>query len=169
MDNLINGHPNASDFAKKFDRKKQYAHTTKRKATLGVQGHTVVVPLYLKGIPTNMVQSKKVVNNKIVNIFICPNVSWSVTSREIVENALNLLLHVVELESQGYRTNIYAVTYNTKDNIEWFYGVKIKGDRESLNVAKMYSVIVSSSYLRRVSFKMKEVLAKDWIGSGDLS
>ena len=42
----------------------------------------------------------------------------------------------------------------------------MKTDREVLNIKKLCFPLVSSSFLRRIDFRIKERLFKDWIGGG---
>ena len=49
----------------------------------------------------------------------------------------------------------------------WYgYCIKLKSDRETLNIKKLCFPLVSSSMLRRIGFRIKERLYKTWIGYG---
>ena len=136
---------------------------TKRSAEMSVQGHTVVVPLYLQGIPNNMITNKKKINNKIITIIYSPQAPHYVSNDELIKGATKLFKNIVSLESEGYRVNLYVVECN---NDKFGYALKLKTDRETLNIKKMCFPLVSSSFLRRIGFRIKERLYKDWIGCG---
>ena len=135
------------------------------KRFLSVEGYNVIVPLYLQGIPTCMVNQKKSINNKIVNIYYECSAPWNVSGDELVKAATNLFKKVIELEQDGYRVNLFLMEVNIDDD-GYCYIIKLKSDRETLNIKKLCFPIVSSSFLRRIGFRVKERLFKDWIGGG---
>ena len=65
--------------------------------------------------------------------------------------------------AKNYRVNLYVVECN---NGRFGYALKLKTDRETLNIKKMCFPLISSSFLRRIGFRIKERLYKDWIGYG---
>lgn len=136
---------------------------TKRLNKLDVVGHTVVVPLYLQGIPNSMISNKRVINNKIVTIFYSPQAPHYVNQRDLIKGASNLFKNIISLEEQGYRVNLYIIECQ---NNKYGYCIKLKTDRETLNIKKLCFPLVSSSMLRRIGFRIKERLYKDWIGCG---
>ena len=135
---------------------------TKRINQLNVVGHNVVVPLYLQGIPTCMMSNKKVINNKIVTIFFSPQAPYYVDQEDLINGASNLFKNIISLESQGYRVNLYVIECQHG----YGYCIKLKSDRETLNIKKLCFPLVSSSMLRRIGFRIKERLYKTWIGCG---
>ena len=136
---------------------------TKRLNKLDVVGHTVVVPLYLQGIPQNMISNKRVINNKIITIFYSPQAPHYVDQNDLIEGASRLFKNIISLEEQGYRVNLYVIECNDH---KFGYCIKLKTDRETLNIKKLCFPLVSSSMLRRIGFRIKERLYKDWIGGG---
>ena len=136
---------------------------TKRTNELSVQGHTVVVPLYLQGIPNNMITNKRKLNNKIITIMYSPQAPHYVDNDDLINGATKLFKNIVSLESEGYRVNLYIVECNDD---RFGYAIKLKSDRETLNIKKLCFPLVSSSFLRRIGFRIKERLYKDWIGGG---
>lgn len=137
----------------------------KSKSYLSVVGYNVVVPLHLQGVPTCMINNKKTINNKIINIFYNTNVACDVDSEDIVKGTTELMRNIISLEQDGYRVNLYLISANGDDN-GYSYIIKLKSDRETLNIKKLCFPLVSSSMLRRIEFRIKERLYKDWIGSG---
>ena len=136
---------------------------TKRTPEMSVQGHTVVVPLYLQGIPNNMITNKRKLNNQIITIIYSPQAPHYVDNDDLIKGATRLFKNIVSLESEGYRVNLYVVEVNDG---KFGYALKLKTDRETLNIKKMCFPLVSSSFLRRIGFRIKERLYKDWIGYG---
>lgn len=136
---------------------------SKRSSMLSVVGHTVVVPLYLQGIPNNMITTKKALNNKIVTIVYSPQAPHYISNDELISGAVRLFKNIISLESQGYRVNLYVVECNDD---RYGYALKLKSDRETLNIKKLCFPLISSSFLRRIEFRIKERLYKNWIGGG---
>lgn len=132
---------------------------------LDVVGYNVVVPLQLQNIPTCMVNKKKTINNKIVTIIYKDDVPAGVNQDRIIENATELMRNIIKLERDGYRVNLYIMGYNSNDSGYGFI-LKLKNDRETLNIKKLCFPLISSSFLRRIDFRIKERLYKDWIGGG---
>lgn len=146
-----------------IDKYRTKGTATKRLNKLDVVGHTVVVPLYLQGIPHNMISNKRVINNKIITIFYSPQAPHYVDQDDLIEGASRLFKNIISLEEQGYRVNLYIVECNDH---RYGYCIKLKTDRETLNIKKLCFPMVSSSMLRRIGFRIKERLYKDWIGGG---
>ena len=151
------------DLGADIERYRTKGTATKRTPEMSVQGHTVVVPLYLQGIPNNMITNKRKLNNKIITIVYSPQAPHYVSNDELIKGATKLFKNIVSLESEGYRVNLFVVECN---NGRWGYALKLKTDRETLNIKKMCFPLVSSSFLRRIGFRIKERLYKDWIGYG---
>lgn len=137
----------------------------KNNSFLDVAGFAPVVPLALQNIPNCMVNKKKTINNKIVTIVYNCATPYYVKSSEIMKTTAELMKNIIELEKDGYRVNLYICEYN--DNGKGFgYILKLKTDREILNIKKLCFPLVSSSFLRRIGFRVKERLFKDWVGCG---
>lgn len=137
----------------------------KNNTYLDVVGYNVVVPLALQNIPNCMINSKKKINNKIVTIIYNCGASCGVEQDEIMKTTTELMKNIIKLERDGYRVNLYVMSYCTDDNGYGFI-LKLKNDRETLNIKKLCFPLVSSSFLRRIDFRVKERLYKDWIGGG---
>jgi hypothetical protein len=132
---------------------------------LDVVGYTPVVPLYLQGVPTCMLNQKKTINNKIVTFIYQLSVPACVDQKDIMKTTTELMKNIIQLEKDGYRVNLYVMNYNDNDR-GYGYLIKLKTDRETLNIKKLCFPLVSSSMLRRIDFRVKERLFKDWIGGG---
>lgn len=152
-----------SDMAKKLNAKlqikeKQNAMVNKRKMVNSVAGFQPIVPLYLAGVPTNMVQQKMVpVKQKIVNITKSVTYSASVSTETIVEESVKAMQIVKKLEAMGYRVNLSIALGSIKDDRQLFSKVCIKHANEKLNVSKLAFPMVHPSMLRRLFFRFIEV------------
>lgn len=163
-DKMINGHL-YKGLTTDLEKYKAAGCKEQNKTYLDVAGFVPVVPLAIQNLPLSMLNKKKAINNKIVTIFYCCSVPYHVKSDKIMETTTELMKKIVKLERDGYRVNLYIVQYNSDDN-GYGYILKLKTDREVLNIKKLCFPLVSSSFLRRIDFRIKERLFKDWIGGG---
>ena len=132
---------------------------------LDVVGYNVVVPLAIQNVPNCMINKKRTINNKIVTILYNCSVPAYVESEDIMKTTTELMKNIIQLEKDGYRVNLYVCQYNCNGS-GFGYVLKLKTDREVLNIKKLCFPLVSSSFLRRIDFRIKERLFKDWIGGG---
>ena len=130
----------------------------KPKTFNNIVGYQPNVPLYLNRVPTNMIDSKKIKTDfKIINIYLDVCASARVEADEI-RNAGTIYATVLDmLEKSGYRTNLYIGDVSELGNEKVMYALKIKTDREPLNLEKMAFPIAHPSMLRRIGFKYMEV------------
>lgn len=154
------------DVMKDIEKYKTKGTATRSASRLSVAGHQVVVPLYLQGVPTSMITKKRVIDNKIVTIIYNCQTPWHVESDEIMKTTTELFKNIMSLESQGYRVNLWVVEVNSDYDGKFGFGLRLKTDRETFNIKKTMFPLVSSSFLRRISFRVKERLYKSWIGGG---
>ena len=136
--------------------------TMKPRASLGVCGYQAVVPLYLQGVPTNMVNKKMVpVKQKVITINKSIDYNAKVKSDVIVEESIKAMRIIKKLEAQGYRCNLNLVLGSTagwKENEKQFIvKVRIKSANEKMNVSKLAFPLVHPSMLRRLFFRFIEV------------
>lgn len=137
----------------------------KNKMFLDVVGYQPVVPLAIQCIPESMINKRKTINNKIINIIYECSAPHYVKSSEIMRTTTELMKNIIKLEKDGYRVNLYIGEYNDNDRGYGFL-VRLKTDGEMLNIKKLCFPLVSTSFLRRIGFRIKERLFKDWIGGG---
>lgn len=141
------------------------ALVTKRKTVYGVQGYQPCVPLYLNGVPTNMITTiNKPVKQKIV--VLNKDISYNAffTKEEIEEESIKAFRIIRKLESQGYRCELNVVlgtsehfVRNRKNLRAFACRVRIKSADERLNVSKMAFPLIHPSMLRRLYFRFIEV------------
>lgn len=154
-----------SDMAKKLNAKlqvneKQNAMVNKRKMVNSVAGFQPIVPLYLAGVPTNMVSQKMVpVKQKIINITKSVSYSAFVSTETIIEESVKAMQIVKKLEAMGYRVNL-SIALGSKESdgeVEVYAKVCIKHANEKLNISKLAFPLVHPSMLRRLFFRYIEV------------
>jgi len=124
-----------------------------------VKGFIPNVPLYLKGIPTNMInRDVKIYQDKIINILINSSVSGGTSTDFIIKCATEILEVIINFETQGYRVNLYKMIGSTsgKDSILGF--IKMKDDRERINLKKLVFPITHPSMQRRLDFRFRETM-----------
>lgn len=125
---------------------------------LSVAGYQPVVPLYLAGVPQNMVAKQMVpVKQKVINIVKSLNYSSTVSSDEIVTESIKVMQLVKRIEQQGMKCNIYIALGTAAGGRKVICKVKIKGAAERLNVSKLAFPLVHPSMLRRLMFRYIEV------------
>ena len=132
--------------------------TMKPKNVLGVAGYQTIVPLYLQGVPNNMVTKKMVpVKQKVITLNKSINYSGGVSSDRIIEESIKAMQIVKKLEAQGYRCNLNIVLGTTAGLKQFVVKVRIKSANEKLNVSKLAFPLVHPSMLRRLFFRFIEV------------
>jgi hypothetical protein len=78
--------------------------TMKPKNVLGVVGYQAIVPLYLQGVPNNMVNRKIVpIKNKVITINKAISVSASVSSETMKAESVKCFQIIKKIEQSGIR------------------------------------------------------------------
>lgn len=151
-----------NDMASKLTQKlkvkeKEVAPMMRPRTSLSVVGYQPVVPLYLNGVPTNMVNKKMVpVKQKVITLTKVVNY-MSITSKEkIVEESIKALQIIKKLESQGYRINLNILSASSAGSQTVLCKIRIKNANEKLNINKLAFPLVHPSMQRRLSFRWKE-------------
>ena len=126
-------------------------------------GFTPNVPNYVMGIPTNMIRDDRdKIKSKIVNIFINTACLGNVNVDDILETATKFVCAINKLEECGYRCNIYSGCCGRNDYDYNLMIVKIKSDKEPLNLVKMAFPMCHPSFQRRLKFKWLETTPIDF-------
>lgn len=138
-----------------------------RRSTVNdVVGFMPNVPNYIIGIPTNMIRdNRNIIRSKVLNIFINISAAWHINKDDIKRNAAKYVCAINRLEEEGYRCNVYAGSAGERGDRENLVIVKIKSDKEPMNLAKMAFPLCHPSMLRRLKFKWMETIPIDF-GSG---
>ena len=132
--------------------------TMKPKNVLGVAGYQAIVPLYLQGVPNNMVTKKMTpVKQKVITLNKSIDYNGGVSADQIIEESIKAMQIVKKLEAQGYRCNLNIVIGSSEQNLKLYVKVRIKSANEKMNVSKLAFPLVHPSMLRRLFFRFIEV------------
>lgn len=132
--------------------------TMKPKNVLGAAGYQAIVPLYLQGVPNNMVTKKMTpVKQKVITLNKSIDYNGGVSTDQIIEESIKAMQIVKKLEAQGYRCNLNIVLGTKEPDKEIFIKVRIKSANEKLNVSKLAFPLIHPSMLRRLFFRFIEV------------
>ena len=146
--------------------------TMKPRNKLDVCGYQAIVPLYIQGVPNNMMNKKMVpVKQKVITLNKSLDYSGSVSSDKIIEESIKAMQIVKKLEAQGFRCNLNIALGTTagwgKEEKQFIIKVRIKSANEKLNVSKLAFPLVHPSMLRRLFFRFIEVypnVTKNFVG-----
>lgn len=141
----------------------------KPRSQLNVCGYQAVVPLYLQGVPNNMIDKKMVpIKQKVITLNKSVDYSGGTSSDKIVEESVKAMQIVKKLEAQGYRCNLNIVLGTSKGNCKFYVKIRIKSANEKMNISKLAFPLVHPSMLRRLLFRFIEVYPKitsNFVGS----
>lgn len=127
------------------------------KNTISVQGYQPIVPLYLNGIPTNMVSRKmQSMKQKVITLNKSITYSGITSTEEIVKQSIKALAIIKKLENQNYRCNLNIILGTEEHNKGYVVKVRIKSANERLNINKLSFPLVHPSMLRRLFFRFIE-------------
>lgn len=146
--------------------------TMKPRNKLDVCGYQAIVPLYIQGVPNNMMNKKMVpVKQKVITINKSLDYNGMTSSDKIIEESIKAMQIVKKLEAQGFRCNLNIVLGTTagygKNEKQFVVKVRIKSANEKMNVSKLAFPLVHPSMLRRLFFRFVEVypnVTKDFVG-----
>ena len=146
--------------------------TMKPRNKLDVCGYQAIVPLYIQGVPNNMMNKKMVpVKQKVITLNKSLDYSGGVSSDKIIEESVKAMQIIKKLEAQGFRCNLNIALGTTagwgKEEKQFIIKVRIKSANEKLNVSKLAFPLVHPSMLRRLFFRFIEVypnVTKNFVG-----
>lgn len=134
----------------------------KNKTIYDVAGFQCSVPRYLQGIPTNMIQNKRIaVKTKVANVVKNFAYASTVKAEMIEEESVKFLEMVQNMEQSGTRCNVFVtipfyLTYSAKNIV--CIDVKIKDSTQRMNIKQMAFPLMHPSMLRRIIFNVIEKL-----------
>lgn len=135
------------------------------KNILSMCGYQAIVPLYLQGVPNNMVNKKMTpVKNKVITINKIVSVSGSVSSKTMQEESVKCFQIIKKIEASGIRVNLNLVMGTGHACIK----IRLKSANERLNVSKLAFPLVHPSMFRRLYFRFVETyptIPSSFIGS----
>jgi hypothetical protein len=127
-----------------------------------VVGFQVSVPRYLQGLPTSMVNQKKVVEKARV-ITINKSMSYNAfySTEEIIEESAKALALIKAIETKGIRVNLnLCMASDSWGGQKVGLKIRVKNAGERINVSKLSFIMAHPSMLRRMLFRWLEVNPK---------
>ncbi len=126
---------------------------TTYKNILNVCGYQAVVPLYLQGVPNNMVNKKIVpIKNKVITINKTISVSASVSSETMKLESIKCFQIVKKIEQSGIRVNLNLMISTGHACVK----IRLKSANEKLNISKLAFPLVHPAMFRRLYFRFIE-------------
>ena len=120
-----------------------------------VVGLAPIVPLAIRGIPTSMMNAKKViVPNKVVNIYFDKVAVCDKTSKQIEEACSKFMSALIEVENQGYRINLYITEAHTEtdgSNVDMMV-IKVKDSNSPLDLQRISFPLAHTAFFRVIGF-----------------
>lgn len=127
------------------------------KNIVNVQGYQPIVPLYLNGIPVNMITRKmQPMKQKVITLNKSVTYNAITTTEQIIEQSIKALSIVKRLESQNYRCNLNIILGTETTEKGYIIKIRIKSANERLNINKLSFPLVHPSMLRRLFFRFIE-------------
>lgn len=129
---------------------------------LDVCGYQAIVPLYIQGVPNNMMNKKMVpVKQKVITVNKSLDYNGMTSSNKIIDESIKAMQIIKKLEAQGFRCNLNIVLGTTagwgSDAKQFIIKVRIKSANEKMNISKLAFPLVHPSMLRRLFFRFIEV------------
>ena len=168
---FIKGIPDQSEkLTKMLKAEKKLTPVQGMKRVNSIQGFQPVVPLYLMGVPNNMIsQQMQPVKQKVVNLY--SNISYlcNVSTNEINTECIKKFRLINKLESQNYRVNLNLIFGSrstrigarvTRDSdyvMNFVMCIRLKSANERLNISKLVFPLTHPSMERRLIFRLMEV------------
>ena len=115
---------------------------------------------YMTGNPRSMINIRKNgVSQKIINIFLNIRVAAGVRADDVIKIGSKYLTIIDLLEKNGYRCNLYSgvANRNSSGDRHCVMMVRVKSDREPMNIKKLSFTLAHPSMQRRIKFRWMEV------------
>jgi hypothetical protein len=128
------------------------------KMMFDIVGYQASVPRYLQGIPTSMVNTKRIAQKQKV-ITIDKDISYNsmIESEDIIESSIQTLQLIKKIEAQGIRVNLNLIWGDGVPGTAELVKIRLKSAGERLNISKLAFPLVHPSMLRRLLFRYVEV------------
>lgn len=122
-----------------------------------VAGFQCSVPRYLQGIPTNMINQKRVVQKqKVMTVvkhigFLC-----DISPETIIENSIKALEIIKKIEDSGIRCNLDIISPATISRyFKLTIVIRVKNANERMNIGKIAFPIAHPDMLRKIIFALR--------------
>ena len=120
---------------------------------LSMAGYQAIVPLYLNGVPNNMVNKKMVpVKQRVLTINKAISASASVSSETLMNESAKCFQIIKKIEASGIRVNLNLLISTGHVCVK----IRLKSAGEKLNISKLAFPLVHTSMFRRLYFKFIE-------------
>lgn len=145
--------------AQNLTQKLKLAETNKEvqntyKNVLSICGYQAIVPLYLNGVPNNMINKKIIpVKKKVITINKALSCSCTVSSETMMEESVKAFQIIKKIEATGIRVNLNLLISTGHVCVK----IKLKSASERLNLSKLAFPLVHPSMFRRLYFRFIEV------------
>lgn len=124
------------------------------KNILSMCGYQAIVPLYLNGVPNNMVNKRLTpVKQKVITINRALSVSAAVSSERLMRESIKCFQIIKKIESTGVRVNLNLLISTGHVMVK----IRLKKSTEKLNISKLAFPLVHTAMFRRLYFKFVEV------------
>ena len=145
--------------AQDLTKKLKLAETDKQvqmaaKNILSMCGYQAIVPLYLNGVPNNMVNKKMVpIKQKVITINKALSASAAVSSQTLMDESVKCFQIIKKIEASGIRVNLNLMISTGHVVVK----IRLKSSTEKLNISKLAFPLVHTSMFRRLYFRFVEV------------
>lgn len=121
---------------------------------LSMCGYQAIVPLYLNGVPNNMVNKRIVATKqKVITINKITSASCGVSCEQLQNESIKCFQIIRKLESMGHRVNLNLLMSTGHVCAK----IRLKSADEKLNISKLAFPLVHTSMFRRLYFRFIEV------------
>lgn len=123
------------------------------KNILSVCGFQAIVPLYLQGVPNNMVNKRIMpIKNKVITINKIISVSASISAETMKKESIKCFQIIKKIESSGIRVNLNLMMSTGHACVK----IRLKSANEKLNISKLAFPLVHPAMFRRLYFRFIE-------------
>ncbi len=124
------------------------------KNILSICGYQAIVPLYLQGVPNNMVNKKMVpIKQKVITINKALSCSASVGAETLKQESIKCFQIIKKIEASGIRVNLNLLISTGHVCVK----IRLKSANEKLNISKLAFPLIHPSMFRRLYFRFVEV------------
>jgi hypothetical protein len=125
--------------------------------TKSIAGGFPIVPVYLAGVPKNMMAAKKIeTKSKVISLIYNKSVDCSIPAENIINAGAKLVSIIKYIESKGIRINLYLASKTIKNGQILSFAIKIKDSGAPLNVLNIAYPLINPSIIRRQFLKFIE-------------
>ena len=150
---------------KKVNALQKTGTVRKTERFMDVVGYQPIVPLALIGVPTSMMNQRKVeVKSKIITVNYDCGVTASHKPKEVLDFGCEFINWCLNLENRGFRVKInYIKTFNPSSgdtNRQYVLAIPLKNENQPLNVKRLSFALTHVAMQRYLSWDWVERLPK---------